>query len=188
MFRSLKVHLMLRRILFCCLAVMAMSGLPSLAAPPTDFTVESPTHDSTFKLSEARGKTVVLHFLLKTECPLCMRHTQTYAAKSMKTPEVMHVFLKPDSAEEIKKWTAHLDSNGLKDTPVIYRDANATLAKSYQIPNGYQFHGETMHFPAMVVLDGTGAELFRYVGKSNRDRMQYEDFEKMLAAKMTGAK
>jgi hypothetical protein len=33
------------------------------------------------------------------------------------------------------------------------------------------------------VLNEQGEELFRYVGKSNADRLSYEDFEKRLADK-----
>jgi thioredoxin-dependent peroxiredoxin len=39
------------------------------AENPTDFEVKSAFDDSTFQLSEQKGKFVVLHFLLKTECP-----------------------------------------------------------------------------------------------------------------------
>ncbi|MCU0228402.1 MAG: ribonuclease J [Bryobacterales bacterium] len=51
-----------------------------------------------------------------------------------------------------------------------------------EIPDGYQFHGQSVHFPALVALDGEGKEMFRYVGKSNRDRMSVDDFTSKLAA------
>ena len=151
--------------------------------PPENFTIESPTHEESFTLSEAKGKIVVLHFLLKTECPLCLRHTQTFAKNSKDRSDVIHVFLKPDSASEIKKWASHLDAQSLRKTPVIYRDADAKLAKAYGVPDGYMFHGEIVHYPATIVLNEKGEELFRYVGKNNSDRLSYEDFEKQLAAK-----
>lgn len=145
---------------------------------------ESPTHKESFTLSKAKGKTVVLHFLLKTECPLCLRYTQTYAKQSKDRSDVVHVFLKPDNVAEIKKWASHLDAKSLKKSPVIYRAADAKLAKAYGIPDGYAFHGETVHYPATVVLNEQGEELFRYVGKSNADRLSFEDFEKRLNAKV----
>ncbi len=77
-----------------------------LQAAPSDFTVESPVDGKTFKLSEGKGKYVALHFLLKTECPFCLKHTRDYAKKSATTSDVIQVFLKPDSAEEIKAWAA----------------------------------------------------------------------------------
>ena len=49
--------------------------LAASSAAPSDFTVQSPTDGTTFRLADARGKYVALHFLLKTECPFCLRHT-----------------------------------------------------------------------------------------------------------------
>jgi peroxiredoxin Q/BCP len=173
----------LRQLFAFAIVVFSSGGLIAQNISPKDFTVESPTHNESFTLSKAKGKTVVLHFLLKTECPLCLRYTQTYAKQSKDRSDVVHVFLKPDSIEEIKKWASHLDAKSLKKSPVIYRDADAKLAKAHGIPDGYSFHGETVHYPATVVLNDQGEELFRYVGKSNADRLSYEDFEKQLAAK-----
>jgi peroxiredoxin Q/BCP len=155
---------------------------PSLfSEPPKDFTLDSPTHNSSIKLSELKGKTVVIHFLLKTECPYCLRYTRSYAKSAESTADVVHLFVKPDTAEDIKAWAAHLDAKGLKETPAIYRDPDAELAKAFKIPDGYKFHGQSVHYPAMVVLDSNGKELFRYVGKNNSDRLSYDDFQKRLA-------
>ena len=157
------------------------------AENPADFTVGSALDATKFQLSKNRGKVVALHFLLKTECPVCLRHTHDYAALAASTPDVLHIFLKPDSDAEIKAWAGKISQESLKDTPVIYRDPNAKLAKQFGIPDGYKFHGQTVHFPALVVLDGSGQELFRYVGKSNSDRMKTADFTAKLAEK-TGVK
>jgi peroxiredoxin Q/BCP len=151
------------------------------AANPADFTVESALDASKFQLSKNRGKVVALHFLLKTECPVCLRHTHDYAALAATTPDVLHIFLKPDSDAEIKAWAGKIRKDDLKDAPAIYRDPNAKLAKQFGIPDGYKFHGQTVHFPALVVLDGNGQELFRYVGKSNSDRLSTADFTAKLA-------
>lgn len=147
-------------------------------ANPNDFTVRSATGTNVFKLSEAKGKFVALHFLLKTECPYCIRHTHDYVQKSEDDSQVVHVFLKPDTDAEIKAWASKLGEDSLKVT--IYRDPDAALAKAYNIPDGYKFHGQTVHYPALVLLDANGKEVFRYVGKSNADRL---DSEK-LAAKL----
>jgi len=159
------------------------------AANPTDFTVESPTHDTTFTLSEQKDKLIVLHFLLKTECPYCIKYTNDYAKMARKTPDVLHLFLKPDSADEIKVWTGKLNTDDLNSLPVIYRDPDARLAKEFDIPDGYKFHGQTVHYPALVLLDSSGKELFRYVGKSNSDRMKPDDFmAKLKVVKQKKAK
>ncbi len=73
------------------------------------------------------------------------------------------------------------------EQPTIYRDAGAKLAKRFGIPDGYQFHGQNVHYPALIVLDGDGKEMFRYVGKNNGDRMPKDEFVKKLES-MNGKK
>jgi len=161
------------------LASALFAAALGLSAPPTDFSVESPSDGSKFSLADAKGKIVVLHFLLKTECPFCLRHTRDYAKKIATQTEVVHVFLKPDSSEEIKKWSEYLAENTTQQV-VIYRDADAALAKAFDIPDGYHFHGEIIHYPALVVLGPTGKEIFRYVGKNNTDRLGFDQLATKL--------
>lgn len=165
------------------LKVLAALVLSSLAtqvghASPDEFTVHSVNSTNVFKLSDAKGRFVALHFLLKTECPYCIRHTHDYVQKSAGNSQVVHVFLKPDTDAEIKAWASKLGEDSLKVT--IYRDPDAALAKAYNIPDGYKFHGQTVHYPALVLLDASGKEVFRYVGKSNADRLDYEKFSARL--------
>jgi peroxiredoxin Q/BCP len=169
--------------------ILSLIAVTARAENPTDFTIESPTHGTTLTLSEQKGKVIALHFLLKTECPYCIKHTNDYAKLAAKTPDVLQVFLKPDSPDEIKAWAGKLSQEELKDLPVIYRDPDARLAKEFGIPDGYKFHGQIVHYPALVVLDGSGKELFRYVGKNNTDRMKPEDFiARLKAAKVKPSK
>lgn len=156
------------------LVVATLVGASRGFANPPDFTVQSATGTNVFKLSEAKGKFVTLHFLLKTECPYCLRHTHDYVQKSAGDARVVHVFLKPDTEAEITSWASKLGEDSLRVT--IYRDPDAALAKAYNIPDGYKFHGQTVHFPALVLLNGDGKEVFRYVGKSNADRLAYDKF------------
>lgn len=136
--------------------------------------------DSKFELKDHKGKTVVLHFLLKTECPFCLKYTNQYAQLAATTPDVVHLFIKPDSEKDIRAWVKKLVKvEGVKQ-PTIYRDAGAKLATRFGIPDGYQFHGQSVHYPALVVLDGEGKEMFRYVGKNNGDRMPKDEFVKKL--------
>lgn len=162
--------------------LLLLLAVPALAEEPIDFTLKSATDDSSFQLSQHRDKTVVLHFLLKTECPVCLRHTRAYARLAAQTPDVIHLFLKPDSETEIRSWFKNLSSEELQKLPVIYRDPDAMLAKRFQVPDGYAFHGQIVHYPALIALDGQGRELFRYVGKNNTDRMAPEDFMAKLKA------
>lgn len=165
------------------LASALLTTLVAFAAPPADFTVESPLDGSKFRLADAKGRYVAIHFLLKTECPVCLRHTREYAKKAASLPDLVQVFLKPDSAGEIKKWAANLGEEAAKGV-TVYRDADAALAKAFGIPDGYRFHGEVVHFPALVLLDPAGKEVFRHVGRSNADRLSFEQ----LAAKLAGLK
>lgn len=162
------------------LALLA-AGSIARADNPKDFTVESATDGSKFQLSQQRGKVVALHFLLKTECAYCLKHTHDYAVLAAKSPDVVHVFLKPDSPYEIKAWAKKITKEKLPEMPLIYRDPEAKLASQYEVPDGYKFHGQFVHYPALIVLDGAGKELFRHIGKDNSDRLPASKFEAKLA-------
>src|ERR1041384_2236364 len=162
--------------LFAFIAVAALTH--SLGAAPADFTVTSPIDGKTFRLAEAKGRYVALHFLLKTECPFCLRHTAEYSMKAPSIAGVTHVFLKPDSDAEIKSWSGKVKA---PHQPTIYRDPEAKLANEFGIPDGYKFHGQTVHYPALVLLDPNGKEVFRYVGKSNTDRYPWDKFAGKMA-------
>jgi len=138
------------------------------------FTLTSVTDKSTFTLSNSKGKFVAIHFLLKTECPYCIRHTSEYFEKASSLSNVIQVFIKSDSEEEIKAWANKLKSTNLLP---IYQDANANLADQFNIPNGYQFHGQIVHYPALVLLNEKGEEVFRYIGKNNSDRFSFDNLK-----------
>ena len=145
-----------------------------------DFTVKSSTGSESFSLKEAKGKYVAVHFLLKTECPVCLRHTRDHFAKATTLPNVVQLFLKPDTDQEIEAWAKKLPPEELAKHP-IYRDANAKLAKAFDIPDGYALHGQVMHYPATVLLGPDGKEVFRYVGKNNSDRLSFEKLAEKVA-------
>lgn len=141
-----------------------------------DFTLPAVGDHGPFVLSEARGSYVALHFLLKTECPYCIRLTNDYMEKAPSVENVIQVFIKPDTEEEIKAW-----AEGLGDISFpIYRDIDASLAKELGVPGGYSFHGQLVHYPALILLDAEGKEVYRYVGKNNRDRLSFERFKEVL--------
>lgn len=140
-----------------------------------DFRVPSLTGGEVFQLSKVRGQYVALHFLLKTECPVCLRHTRAHLGAGAALEGVRSVFLKPDTDAEIRQWARDLP----KDMP-LYRDADAALAKRMGVPGGYAFHGQVVHYPALVLIGPDGREVFRYVGTNNTDRVSVE----RLAAKV----
>lgn len=155
-------------LLFCFI------NIESQAQNVKDFTLTSVTDKSTFTLSKSKGKFVAIHFLLKTECPYCIRHTSEYFEKASLLPNVIQVFIKPDSEDEIKEWANKLKST---NSLPIYQDANAKLADQFNIPNGYQFHGQVVHYPALILLNNKGEEVFRYIGKNNSDRFSFENLK-----------
>lgn len=155
-------------LLFCFL------NIASQAQNIKDFTLTSITDKSTFTLSKSKGKFIALHFLLKTECPYCIRHTSEYFEKASSLANVIQVFIKPDSEEEIKAWANKLKST---NSLPVYQDVNANLADQFNIPNGYSFHGQIVHYPALVLLNEKGEEVFRYVGKNNSDRFSFENLK-----------
>jgi len=153
-----------------------MAGLLAAAVPvPSDFTVTAPADGSEFSLSGARGRYVALHFLLKTECPVCLRHTRDYARRGAALTNVQQVFLKPDSGEEIRDWASKVDAGDAVKV-IVYQDPGAALAAAYGIPDGYAFHGQRVHYPALILLDPAGKEVFRHVGTNNADRLPFDRF------------
>lgn len=162
--------------------IIILSAIASLgrSTTPDDFTLKSATDKTSFALKDARGQYVALHFLLKTECPLCLRHTRDYLTKAPTLPNVRQIFVKPDTDREIEAWAAKLPVDELAKAPV-YRDPNAQLAKAFDIPDGYAFHGQVVHYPATVLIGPDGKEVFRYVGKSNADRLSFEKLAEKVA-------
>lgn len=149
------------------------------AQVPVDIRLSSATDDREFVLNEEKGKFVALHFLLETECPYCIRHTQDYFSKANKLKNVTQVFIKPDNELEIRSWSNKLPAEELKKFP-IYRDPDAQLAKQLGIPDEYKFHNQIVHYPATILFGPNGKELYRFVGKNNSDRLSFEQ----LAAKV----
>lgn len=157
----------------------SLAGGYARAEAPRDFTVSS--GGQVFKLSDAHGKFVALHFLLKTECPYCLEYARDFIEQGPTVAGVVHIFLKPDDEMEISAWRAKLLKK-TPDAPPIYRDKDAALADAYAIPGGYSFHGQTVHYPALILLGPNGKEVFRYVGKSNVDRLSFSVFRDRIRA------
>jgi peroxiredoxin Q/BCP len=158
----------------CSILVLVLTTVAILPAQNSiQFELNSATDDSRFRLSDAKGKYVALHFLLKTECPYCIRHTQEYFSKAELLPDVIQIFIKPDPINEIRTWATKLPDEKLATYPV-YHDPDAKLAEKFNIPGGYSFHGQVMHYPALILIGPDGREVFRYIGKNNTDRYSFD--------------
>lgn len=169
------------RTVACALLLGALSA-SVLADNPADFELSS--GERTFRLSEARGRFVALHFLLKTECPLCLKHTADYVRLAPSVAGVQHVFIKPDAPPEIAAWRDKLPE-AARGVPV-YHDEDARIARAFGVPDGYAFHGQTVLYPALILLDPQGREVFRHVGKNNTDRLPFDAFAGKVAALSNG--
>ncbi|MBL8991472.1 MAG: YHS domain-containing protein [Phycisphaerae bacterium] len=128
-----------------------------------------------FDSATARGSYLAVHFLLNDECPYCARHLREYTGLADTLAGVKHIFVKAVSAEA---FGAALASS--PEAP-LYRDADGKLAEHFKIRGGYRFHGMDMTYPALVLLDPQGREVFRYVGKDNADRLPFRTFAKRVA-------
>ena len=161
------------------LSLLLVCTVKIYAQELVDIRLNSATDERKFVLSKEIGKFVALHFLLKTECPYCIRHTQDYFSKANNLKNVTQVFIKPDTELEIRSWSGKLPAEDLKKFP-IYRDPDAQLANQLSIPNGYKFHNQIVHYPATILFGPNGKEVYRFVGKNNSDRLSFEQ----LAAKV----
>ncbi len=157
----------MNKILFFYLILFSINASAQLE----DFTLPSATDSSEFKLSENKGKYIVMHFLLKTECPYCTKHTNEYIQRAEEIPNTAQVFIKPDKESRIKEWSMKIPG---VEKHKVYHDSGAALAKKLKIPNGYEFHGQTVHYPATIILNKEGIELYRYVGEDNTDRLSFD--------------
>lgn len=167
------------KISFIILLLLIFCTVNIYAQESADIRLSSATDDREFVLSKEKGKFVALHFLLKTECPYCIRHTQDYFSKAKTLKNAVQIFIKPDTELEIRSWSGKLPTEDLKKFP-IYRDPDAQLAKQLSIPNGYKFHNQIVHYPATILFGPNGKEVYRYVGKNNSERLSFEQ----LAAKV----
>ncbi|MDP8246404.1 MAG: TlpA disulfide reductase family protein [Candidatus Hinthialibacter antarcticus] len=161
-------------------AMFVFSAVASEQEAPKDFTLKPIFGEKPFQLSKAKGKYVAIHFLLKTECPICLRHVRAYFEHEKDHSDVIQLYVKPDTPGEIKAWASKIPQGDMEKAPEIYHDPDAKLAKQFGVPGGYKFHGQVVHFPAFVLLDPNGKEVFRYVGKNNSERYSYEKFVKKM--------
>ncbi|MFO0840564.1 MAG: YHS domain-containing (seleno)protein [Phycisphaerae bacterium] len=151
--------------------LLGLAYLAQTVAAGEDFTLTA--GDKTFRSAEARGRFVALHFLLPDQCPYCTKLVSEYSEGSPSVAGVVHVFIKPDSAEAAGALAKAAKAG---DDVTIYLDSDAKVAKQFKIPDGYEFHGRATRFPALVLLGPDGNEVFRHVGKDNTDRLPFDRF------------
>lgn len=164
-------------------ALVATLSVPALAS---DFTVGE--SGKQFTLSQNAGRFTTVHFLLKTECPICLRTTQDYLRRADEVAGFTHVFIKPDDSDAVLDFRRKVagansrpksapteDGESLKDLP-IYRDVDQKVAAQLRVPQGYAFHGATTNFPTTIIFNQKGEEVFRYAGADTTDRFTFDRF------------
>jgi thiol-disulfide isomerase/thioredoxin len=142
---------------------------------PASFTVGDPGRQ--FNSESARSQFLAIHFLLPTDCPYCIREIREYVESAPTLAGVRHIYVNAHTPEGFAEWIKTVPN---ATTLPIYRDQDAQLSKKFNIPGDYQFHNAVMTYPALVLLDPQGREVFRHVGKKNTDRLPFAT----LAAKV----
>lgn len=159
-------------------AVLAMgAGMVSGAEPPEPAAqaAETPTTFTVgdagrrFDSATARGGYLAVHFLLNDECPYCGRLVREYTDKGPTLAGVRHIFVQHVGEAAFAETLAAAPD---PSTP-LYRDVGGALAERFKIDGGYAFHGMMMTYPALVLLDPAGREVFRQIGKDNADRVPF---------------
>ena len=137
-----------------------------------------------FNSADARGQFLAIHFLLTTECPYCSRLINEYTRNAPTLAGIRQIFVKPDSLEAFDAMLKGLPDG---DKLPIYRDADSKLVEKSKFDGGYKFHGQVMHYPAVIILNETGKEVFRHIGKSNADRLPFASYAAKVAELTTDA-
>lgn len=151
------------------------AGMAPMAAE-SGFTVGDEGHR--FDSTQAKGSLIAVHFLLGDECPFCMKLLNEYTASAASVAGVRHVFVQNISKEAFEKKLATLPED---QKASLFRDVDGALSKRFNVKGGYQFHGMVMNYPALVLVNDSGKELYRYTGTSNADRLKFTDFSKKVA-------
>lgn len=147
-------------------------------APAMMHSLSAATDSHPFMIADAKGHYLALHFLTKTDTTECTAFVREYLRAAPGVAGVMHVFIKPDEQSEVKVWSMQFKN----DAAAIFVDKDSALANDLKVPGGLAIASTTSNFPATIVFDREGRELFRHVGKSHDDHMLFTEF----AARING--
>ncbi len=172
---------------FSRIGLVSLTTMLILAAPSafaqqpatTSRVLTAITDHHSFSLADAQGRYLALHFLTKTDTPECTAFVRDFLRAAPTVAGVMHVFIKPDTESEVKAWAAQFN----EDAHSIFLDPNGGLAQDLKVPSGLSINGATSTFPATIVFDTSGTELFRHVGTTHHDHLTFDSFKRMIEAK-----
>lgn len=129
-----------------------------------------------FRVGDAVGHDLALHFLTRTDTRECTDFAREYLQQAPTVAGVRHVFIKADDAGSVKAWAKQFGD----EARAVYVDHDGALARDLGIPDGLMIDGVSSNYPATVVFGRNGEELFRYVGRTPDDHLHFGDFEKRL--------
>lgn len=131
-----------------------------------DFTLTDPVTRDTVRLSEQRGKDVLLVFFRGTWCPFCrdqMDFLRDNAAQ-WEAAKIVVVGVVCQSQETVKRY---LEKNPLP-FPLV-PDESRAVAKAYGVHYWLTYEGFNLAHPSLFILDRQGIITFAHIGKNMRD-------------------
>ncbi len=129
-------------------AGLTLIAAAQVASAGTDFELRS--GDKSFKSRQAARRVNALHFLLKTECPYCLRYAQEYAAQAPSVAGVTHIFIKPDAEADIAAWQGSSQRPGRQASDLSRRRRQGRAA--FGLAADFDFHGTKSNHPALILL------------------------------------
>jgi peroxiredoxin/YHS domain-containing protein len=145
----------------------------SLGEAPEDVPIRSVKTDKEEKVGDlkgAHGQFTALHFLTRTRTPECDAFVKEVLEKSPGLAGVRHVFIKADSAEEVKSWAAGFGTDHAGD---FYADEGGKLAAEYGLKAELEVGSVKTNAPATIVLDGSGKVVVRAEGTHIHDHPKW---------------
>jgi peroxiredoxin len=131
-----------------------------------DFSLIDPQTNTEVRLSELRGRDVLLIFFRGTWCPFCreqMAFLRDNAAR-LETANIAAVGVVCQNRETVKQY---LEKNPLA-FPLL-PDESRAVAKSYGVHYWLTYEGFNLAHPSLFILDRQGVITFAHIGKNMRD-------------------
>lgn len=157
----------------------ALFAMAASAAQPeaNPHTLAAATDGHAFSITDGRGHYLALHFLTRTANPTCATFVREYLARAATLAGTNHIFITPDEPAEVKAWSSQFNAGA----SAIFIDKDGALARDLHVPGGLTIGSLTSNFPATIVFDPEGKELFRHIGKAYDDHLQFAAFSDRLA-------
>jgi peroxiredoxin Q/BCP len=164
-----------------------MSG-PGPGDPAPDFELPG-TGDKTYRLSDYRGRNVVLAFYPGDATRVCTKQFCSYRDESERLDELDAEVLgiSPQSVESHERWTREQELN----VPLL-ADEDISVSKSYGVTGWvgplarFTGLGEAVDgryvMRAIFVIDGEGVIRHRHVSRTSANFQSVDDIERAVAA------